>query len=267
MKRKLFLAALACLLCSTATYSAENQGWYILRWMEKPAPKGASKEALPHDRTAFNMVGSFDEKDGLDKARALIASLREGDVIAYRMDKWKARKELLKGKLNLIGYRLYKYGHLAIVVNDEKNGSQPRLFSSQSFKGANTEEALDTLATHSFDVYRLDKWERVNTPRLHEFVRISREKTGKWYGYDFSGMFGLWNSNLSPEKPNDVGHDYICSTVVLTALYYSGLELDANRRDGLLDLITPAQVVDSAGRFIPLPEVSLEAVQANATMY
>lgn len=81
----------------------------------------------------------------------------------------------------------------------------------------------------------------------------------------FSGMFGLWNSNLSPKNPDDVGYDYICSTVVLTALYYAGLELGANRRDGILDLVTPAQVVDSKGRFIPLPDMAVEVVAVQSS--
>ena len=255
MKSLFLLAALAMLAANAR--AAENQGWYILRWMEKPG-SAASDAAAPRDHARFVQAGGYDEREPIEKARKLISRLREGDVIAYRMDKWKARKELLKGKFNVIGYRLYKYGHLAIVVNDSHD--RPRLFSSQSFKGPNLDEGLDTLAAHSFDVYRIDKWERVNKPRLQEFVRLSREKAGAWYGYDFSGMFGLWNSNLSPRKPTDIGHDYICSTVVLTALYYAGLELDANRRGGLLDLVTPAQVVDSKGRFIPLPEMSLETV-------
>jgi hypothetical protein len=254
------LALLAGLsLCPSAS-AAEGQGWYILRWMEKPASHEIAESVRSEDRARFSLIGGFDAKDGVDKARELIVQLREGDVIAYRMDKWEARKELLKGKLNLIGYRMYKYGHLAIVVNDENKDNLPRLFSSQSFKGANVDEALDTLATHSFDVYRIDQWDRVNAPRLHEFVRLSLEKSGAWYGYDFSGMFGLWNSNLSPDKPQNIGHDYICSTIVLTALYYAGLELSANRREGMLDLLTPAQVVDSEGWFIPLPEMSVQAV-------
>ena len=48
--------------------------------------------------------------------------LQVGDVIAYRKEKWSARRELLaEGKLTVIGYRLFKYGHLAIVVEDWPN--------------------------------------------------------------------------------------------------------------------------------------------------
>jgi hypothetical protein len=97
---------------------------------------------------------------------------------------------------------------------------------------------------------------------LNEFIQLAMKKAGHWYVYDFSGMFGMWNSNLKPNKPDEIGHDYICSTIVLTALYYSGLELDAYRRGGLLDLVTPAQVIESKGRLITPPEATLDVEQA-----
>jgi hypothetical protein len=182
--------------------------------------------------------------------------LREGDLVAYRMKRHEAALEVAKGKLNTVGYQLLDYGHLAIVVKTAQS-DELRLFSSQSFKGPNVEEGIETLATHSFDVYRLDKWDVVDKARLYEFIDLAQEKAGKWYGYDFSGMFGLWNSNLKPNQPDDIGHDYICSTIVLACLYYAGVELDAAKRNGVLDLVSPKQVIASQGRIIHPPEVSL----------
>ena len=257
------LTQLLCFLCALAYLGAAQaedkaSGWFILKWMEKPTANGPSTKARLEDVAQFKQVHAFDHGSNDAAFTTTLDQLREGDVLAYRMGKWEARKKIFTGKLNNVAYRLYKYGHLAIVVRDPEDMSKLRIFSSESFKGPNMREGLDTLKTHSFDVYRLDKWSRVDTARLNEFVQLSMKKAGAWYGYDFSGMFGLWNSNLTPKKPEDIGHDYICSTIVLTALYYSGLELDAYQRGGLLDLVTPAQVVASKGRLIKPPEGTLE---------
>lgn len=243
--------------CRSRTPS-DGGGWYSLRWIEKPSARGPSRLAAPEDKTSFALTFSFAEKEGGDAFKSARDRLREGDVIAYRKDKGTARREILKGKLNTVGYRLLKYGHLAIVVKDANAPDRLRLFSSQSFKGPNIREDVDSLATHDWDAYRLDKWERVSADRLHEFVRLATAKAGKWYGYDFSGMFGLWNSNLTPASPKQIGHDYICSTIVVAALYYAGLELDAVQRGGIADLVSPLQVVSSKGRLIPPPEVEIK---------
>ncbi len=236
----------------------KSSGWFILKWMEKPSANGPSKGANAEDLAQFKQVHAFDHDKGDTAFQRTLEQLREGDVLAYRMGKWEARKEIFTGKLNKVAYRLYKYGHLAIVVRDPEDMSKLRIFSSESFKGPNMREGLETLRTHSFDVYRLDKWERVDKARLNEFVQLAMKKAGHWYGYDFSGMFGLWNSNLKPAKPEQIGHDYICSTIVLTALHYSGVELDAQKRGGVLDLVTPAQVVNSKGRYIAPPDATID---------
>ena len=243
----------------------KSSGWFILKWMEKPSSNGPSKKAAAADLAQFKEVASFDHTMDDAAFMGTISQLREGDVLAYRLSKWEARKEIFTGKLNKAAYRLYKYGHLAIVVRDPEDTSKLRVFSSESFKGPNLKEGLETLRTHRFDVYRLNKWERVDTARLNEFVQISIQKAGRWYGYDFSGMFGLWNSNLKPGKPEEVGHDYICSTIVLTALHYAGVELDANQRGGLLDIVTPAQVVNSKGRYIKPPDVKIDVELAQTS--
>ena len=91
-----------------------------------------------------------------------------------------------------------------------------------------------------------------------EFVEKSQEKAGTWIGYDFSGMFGVWNSNLRPSEAKAIGHDYICSTVVAAALYYAGADMKVSARAGWLDLVSPRQVVMSHGRLqdvkAPIPK-------------
>lgn len=226
--------------------------------MEKPSSNGSSKTASAEDLTEFSLIRSFDRDAGEAAFAQTLNELREGDLIAYRIGAAEARKKIFSGDIAAVGYRLFKYGHLAILVNDPAEPGKLRIFSSQSFKGPNLKEGLDTLREHNFDVYRLDKWDRVDKARVNEFVQLALKKAGHWYGYDFSGMFGLWNSNLRPNRPEEIGHDYICSTIVLTTLYYSGLELDAYQRGGILDLVTPAQVVESKGRLINPPDATLD---------
>ena len=258
-------AVLCALLLLTGCASSPQHegGWFVLRWIERPAANGPSKHATTADHTHFDKIASYEHDDGKAAFDRVVAGLREGDVIAYRMGMLESGKEILTGHLAKVGYSMLKYGHLA-VLTEEGTPNKLRLFSSESFKGPNTAEGIDTLAGHSFDVYRLDKWDRVDVKRFHEFVRLAKAKAGKWYGYDFSGMFGLWNSNMEPRKPQEIGHDYICSTVVVTAYYYAGVELDAVQRGGIADIVTPLQVVSSDGRMVGAPQGELVAEAGQA---
>jgi hypothetical protein len=254
------IAALCLLViasCAPGAKDTKNEGWHTLRWIEKPSSRGVSQQADPVNRTRFDFVTDFDQQDP-QSFDARKAELREGDLIAYWMKKRAARHAIFRGNLNSVGYRLLSYGHLAMVVKDPDDPNKLVLLSSQSFKGANIKENVETLKDHSWNSYRLDQWDRIDKSRLREFVKLSSAKAGHWAGYDFSGMFALWNSNLKPDHAEHIGHDYICSTVVVAALYYSGLELDAVQRGGLLDLVSPKQVVTSKGRIIPVPDVELK---------
>lgn len=256
LRMKLSCLCFVCFIL-VGCQSTPQRGWYVLRWMEKPSAKGPSTRVGSNDlRTRFDQVDRFTEGEG-DFAQVR-RRLQEGDLVAYRMGKIESALSVSKGHLNSLGYQILDYGHLAIVVQENGSSGGLALFSSQSFVGANTKEGVDTLEYHSFDVYRLDQWDQVSKSRFYEFVQLAKKKTGKWYGYDFSGMFGLWNSNLKPDDPKSIGHDYICSTVVLASLYYAGIELDAAQRGGILDLVTPKQVVASRGRIIEVPDAEIK---------
>ncbi|MBA3709885.1 MAG: hypothetical protein H0W83_13810 [Planctomycetes bacterium] len=242
--------------CGCSRAEPNHGGWFALRWIERPSTHGPSTTAPPEDVCSFVPCGSFDRGIDDDAAGVALASLREGDVIAYRLPPSEARREIAHGNLNVVGYRVLKYGHLAMVVADPEIPGRLCLFSSESFKGPNTGEGLETLAAHHWDAYRLDRWKRVDTARIRDFVRISHDKAGHWYGYDFSGMFGLWNSNLRPERPEQIGHDYICSTIVVACLWYAGVHLDAVRGQ-IGDLCSPNQVVTSHGALVPPPDAEL----------
>ena len=149
------------------------------------------------------------------------------------------------------------HGHLAIVIKDPKDSNKLIIYTAHPFKGPHTDLDIESLADKSWDTYRLDQWDRIDKPRFYEFVDLSIKKAGNWAGYDFTGMFGLWNTGVEPSHPEEIGNDYICSTMIVAALHYSGLKLDAVNRDGLLDIISPGQVVRSEGCIVPIPEVRI----------
>ena len=261
LSRKLPLSTLAfLLLVGGCSGKQAHDGFFLLRWIEKPRNRGIWEETPTADRCEFSKCGSFNRQNGSVSFGEVRGHLQEGDVVACWLSVDEVNKELLKGKVNTAIYGAVKYGHLGILVKDPKNPERLVLFSSEGFKGPNVDEDLDDLKEHSFDAFRLDKTARLNAERLREFVVLSIEKAGKWNGYDFSGMFGLWNGDLKPSRPEDIDNEYICSTVVVAALYYSGVELEASHRRGLLDSVTPFQVVSSKGRFVRLPQMHVEAV-------
>ena len=221
------------------------------RWIEAPTHSKPMRRVAEQKRIHFEKVASFREgAKGFEKVRR---ELRDGDVIAYFMSSEEAKNDVLQGNVNSVGYKVLDYGHLAILTS-QPNPKKLHLFSSQSFKGPNTQEDVDTLRDHSFDVYRLNRWDQVNKAKFHEFVSESQKKAGNKLGYDFSGMFGLWNSELKPKTPKQIGHDYICSTIVAAGLYYAGADLKASNRLGIFDLVSPRQVVMSHGELRDLDE-------------
>ena len=241
--KNLQLILLVIYLMGTAC-TQSGRGWLAMRWVEKPVYSEDMQDVPEEKRLHFDKAGGYTEGDeGFAEVKK---TLREGDVIAYRMSGKESRTDLAKGRLNSVGYKILDYGHLAILTYVEGNETL-KLLSSQAFKGPNTEEDVDTLSEHSFDVYRLNRWDKVDVDRFHEFVEKSKEKAGTWIGYDFSGMFGVWNSNLRPNEAKAIGHDYICSTIVAAALYYAGADMKVSGRAGWLDLVSPRQVVMSHG--------------------
>ena len=96
----------------------------------------------------------------------------------------------------------------------------------------------------------MPNWERVDKNRLYEFIRAGIEKgQSEDAFYDNFSAIGLRNANLKPRTKDDIGGGYICSTAVVSALYYSGVELDNMRSSSYIDLVSPKQVVTSKGRF------------------
>ena len=240
-----YLQVLLLIFClAGAACTQSRRGLFVMRWVEKPVYAEDMQDVPEEKRLHFDKVGGYAEED--EGFADVMQELREGDVIAYRMATKESRGDLVKGRLNSVGYRVLDYGHLAILTYVDGNETM-KLLSSQAFKGPNTKEDIHTLKDHSFDVYRLNRWDKVDLDRFHDFVQKSQKKAGNWIGYDFSGMFGVWNSNLRPNDAKAIGHDYICSTIVAAALYYAGADMKVSARAGWLDLVSPRQVVTSHG--------------------
>ena len=240
-----FLQVLLLIFCLAGVACTQSRrGLFVMRWVEKPVYTEDMKDVPEEKRLHFDKVGGYTEED--EGFSDVMQELREGDVIAYRMTPKESGGDILKGRVNSVGYSVLDYGHLAILTYVDGNETL-KLLSSQAFKGPNTKEDVHTLKDHSFDVYRLNRWDKVDLDRFHDFVQKSQEKAGNWIGYDFSGMFGVWNSNLRPSEAKAIGHDYICSTIVAAALYYAGADMKVSGRAGWLDLVSPRQVVMSHG--------------------
>ncbi len=240
-----FSQVLLLIICLTGVACTQSRrGLFVMRWVEKPVYTEAMQDVPEEKRLHFDKVGGYTEED--EGFSDVMQELREGDVIAYRMTPKESGGDILKGRVNSVGYSVLDYGHLAILTYVDGNETM-KLLSSQAFKGPNTKEDVHTLKDHSFDVYRLNRWDKVDLDRFHDFVQKSQKKAGNWIGYDFSGMFGVWNSNLRPKEAKAIGHDYICSTIVAAALYYAGADMKVSGRAGWLDLVSPRQVVTSHG--------------------
>lgn len=238
-----FILIIICLF-SVSCQLGTRRGWVSMRWVEKPMYTEQMQDVPEEKRLHFTKVGAYTV--GGEGFANVMQDLREGDVIAYRKTTKEVRRDVAKGHINVLGYNVLDYGHLAILTHVEGNDTL-RLLSSEAFKGPNTGEDVHSLKEKSFDVYRLNQWDKVDKDRFHEFVKKSQEKAGNWIGYDFSGMFGVWNSNLRPDDAKAIGHDYICSTVVAAALYFAGADMMVSGRKGWLDLVSPRQVVTSHG--------------------
>ena len=174
------LQLILLIICLTGTGRTKSgRGWLVMRWVEKPVYSEGMKDVPEEERLHFDQAGGYTEGD--EGFAEIKKTLREGDVIAYRMSGKESRTDLVKGRLNSVGYKILDYGHLAILTHVEGNETL-KLLSSQAFKGPNTEEDVNTLEEHSFDIYRLNRWDKVDIGRFHEFVEKSQEKAGTWIG-------------------------------------------------------------------------------------
>ena len=234
---------------TTAVHS-KGGGWIALKWMESPAKaaKGDQKMEGPH----FIRLLGHDKKDDPESLEKRKRQIREGDLIAFRMKPTESTRSILSGNIQKIPYSLFRYGHLVIIVRDPEDPESGRLKLLSIYMGshAETNDGLEYLDDKNWDLFRIDDEHahQLDKKRLREFVTVALERACKKTSYDMPGAFGLWTNDFKPESREEIPDVYTCTTLVSAALHYSGVKLHDTRRRGYLDILTPFQVVASAGR-------------------
>jgi hypothetical protein len=152
-----------------------------------------------------------------------------------------AWKYLKKGTIQKVPYDLFRYGHLAIVTPDSNN--KPVLLQLAMKQMANIDSDLSYLDDKNWVVYRPPS---VDLEKLGEFTQAVTNPAE--VDYDYSGAFGIHNAKHKPMSKEDLSKEYTCCTLIVAALNYSGYELHSTHRCGVLDIITPHQVVESWGK-------------------
>ncbi len=185
----------------------------------------------------------------------LLRQLHPGDVIAFHMSHAEAWDYLKHGNIQKVPYELFSYGHIALVVPNP-HGDGLRLLQLAMKQAANAKEGLDYLNDKSWIVYRPPVG-FVDVKRLHQFTqRVVQTASDPKSAYDYAGILGLRNAPWQPETLEQVGTTYSCATLVVAGLHYSGFQLDAVHRNGVSDIVTPRQVVESYGRKVTPPSTA-----------
>lgn len=185
----------------------------------------------------------------------LQAKLKPGDVVAFHMSHAEAWGYLKHGRIQKVPYELFSYGHIALVVPNP-DGDGLRLLQLAMKQAANAKEGLDYLNDKSWIVYRPPAGS-VDVKRLRQFTRrVVETASDPKTAYDYAGIVGLHNAPWQPETLEQVGTRYSCATLVVAGLHYSGFQLDAVHRNGMSDIVTPRQVVESYGRKVTPPAIA-----------
>lgn len=216
-----------------------------------PSPWVLSLSTKREDWSPLEVVAGHSRLAGAVQ-QDVIDGLRPGDVIAFHMSHREAWKHLSRGRIQKIPYDLFRFGHLALVVEDPARpagAGERRLLQVAMKQPVDAGEELDSLDDRSWIAFRPGGGE-VDRGRLHEFVRVAVARASdRRKAYDYSGALGIINAPWRPERLEEIGDEFTCATLVVAALHYSGFELAAVHRGGLVDIVTPRQVVDSRGRW------------------
>jgi len=180
---------------------------------------------------------AFTEITRSDKER-----IQVGDVVAFHMSKEESLAHLKKGNIQKIPYRMFTFGHLALVV--EQDGEK-KLLQLAMKQAANTDDGLEYLDDKDWIAYRPTS--EIDEERLQEFVtqalvNLSDPKKA----YDYTGALGLHNRTTTPDTADEIASEYTCVTLIQSALHYAGHPTRSIHRNGYLEIVTPAQLIHSA---------------------
>jgi len=236
--------ALAVAYISSCTQSPIHNGRLPFSLMEKPPSERSAKRKLSGDIQKMEKLMTYHADKNKSELKENKRQIKNGDVIAFYMSHKEAGEYLKKAKVQKVPYELFRYGHLGIVVPDPDNPNKKKLLQLAMKQVANIDDDLSYLDDKNWVVYRPAS---IDEKKLSEFTQSALSKSKLKKAYDYSGAFGIKNAKHKPTKESEIAKEYTCCTIVVAALYYSGYELHSTHRGGILDIITPRQVVESWG--------------------
>lgn len=244
-KFRIGLSALALSFICSCSQSAIHNGRIPFCLMEKPPSERSANRKLSGEIQKMEKLITYHAVSNKSELKQNKRKIKNGDVIAFYMSHKEAGKYLKKAKIQKVPYDLFRYGHLALVVPDPANPSKKKLFQLAMKQVANIEDDLSYLDDKNWVIYRPPS---INENKLSEFTRSAVAKSASpKKAYDYSGAFGIINVKHKPSDESEIEKEYTCCTLVVAALHYSGYKLHSTHRGGVLDIITPRQVVESWG--------------------
>ncbi len=230
----LLMVGLTLASCAGQSSTAPlHSGRIPFRWTESP-PKA--------ECAAFTEIARY--APGKPEAVEVIALVRPGDLICFHMSHAEAQGYLKQGTIQKIPYELFRYGHLALVTPGIA-GEHWNLLQIALGQAANAKDDQAYLTDKSWLLFRPQAG-RVDLAKLAEFTRITTGQDDLPAAkYDFTAVLGLYNKGLRPNTRSDIAKSFSCATLVIAAYHYAGYPLQAVHRHGVLDLVTPRQVVEA----------------------
>ena len=237
-----FIICTALALISSCTTSAIHNGRLPFSLMEKPPSQRSAKKKLTSEVQRMEKICTYHTENNQQELAQYKNRIQPGDVIAFYMSHKEAWQHLKKRNIQKVPYDLFRYGHLAIVVPDSKSNNQTKLLQLAMKQVANIDSDLSYLDDKNWVVYRPPS---IDLEKLSEFTQAVTNPAE--IGYDYSGAFGIHNAKHKPQNEAELSKEYTCCTIIVAGLNYAGYELHSTHRCGILDIVTPRQVVESWG--------------------
>lgn len=234
----LFSLMCVCLASCRSSDAPLHDGRVPFRWMES-VPAGGE--------AAFSLHGMH--LPGQKGSHEMIAAVRAGDVVAFHMSHAEARAYLRRGTIQKLPYELFRYGHVALVVPSD---GEWRLLQIAMGQKADMSSGPEYLKDKSWSLFRPRAGD-IDLGRLRAFCQIVTDE--KAAAYDMTATLGLRNRGLEPDEGYKISPRYTCATLVIAALHYAGYPLRVTRCGGVMDIITPGQVVRAKVGFRKQPSL------------
>lgn len=160
-------------------------------------------------------------------------SVVSGDIILFRSS------EDPDGSSFMWGAAFGDYSHAAIVVSTRRDDRpDPVVLTARNEFGVRMETLSRCANGRSFYVFSFPR-DLINPVRLRRFAERAASRGTLDYDYS-SAILGL-NSELTPDRLDEISGEYTCATVVAGALHYGGLSLD--RAHCSWQHVTPSDLV------------------------